>query len=169
MMDQPGHNLTQLKKDIAQGIFELECLKQERSSCNEEMSAIRETLATKGIPKKALAMAISYKNMDPDKRECFDLAYDIVRESIGLPYKPQGDLFDQSDANAEADKDITDNLNDTSTDSPTDVSFLNNQDEDETPPETGPHELEEDGDTEEAPDYDAEQEEFEQAVDETVN
>ena len=40
--------------------------------------------------------------MDPDKREGFDIAYDIVREAIGLPVTAQGDLFEGGDEKGEA-------------------------------------------------------------------
>ncbi len=85
------HNLTKLKKDVKNGVDELVNLKTERASINEAMGAVRADLETKGIPKKALQMAMTYMNMDPDKREGFDIAYQIVREAMDLPL--QGDMF----------------------------------------------------------------------------
>lgn len=47
-------------------------------------------------------MAMQYMNMDPDKREGFDLAYTIVREAIGLKMQP--DLFDEPDSEGKGDE-----------------------------------------------------------------
>lgn len=110
MTDQSGHNLTKLKQDIVEGIQKISQQKQERQACNEEISAIRADLEAKGIPKKALDMAMQYMNMDPDKREGFDVAYDIVREAVGLPYDAQGDLFAQTDQ--AQDEDLTSKMDD---------------------------------------------------------
>ena len=128
--DQDGSNLTQLKQDIAEGIARIEQHKAERSSCNEEISAIRETLAAKGIPKKALDMAMKYKDMDPRDRVGFDAAYDIVREAIGLPVvERQGDLFAQTDQGQ--DEDITGKLDEDGAD----VIPLNNSGDEEPDPD----------------------------------
>lgn len=139
--DKAGHNLTKLKQDVVEGIEAIERFKGQRTSANEEISAIRETLASKGIPKQALDMAMKYKNMDPDKREGFDTAYDIVREAIGLPFSSQPDLFAQNTAEAQ-DEDIS--------------SQMDDGEEDETPA----------GDEPEG--SDEEQEEFNKEVDEAV-
>ena len=53
------------------------------------MAAVRADLAAKGIPIKALNMAMAYMNMDAEKREGFDVAYSIVREAIGLPLQAE--------------------------------------------------------------------------------
>lgn len=89
------HNLTGLKKDIADAIRRMATLKNERSDVNADMAAIREALQAKGIPKKAFAMALQYINMDPDDREGFDIAYALCREAGGLPM--QEDLFAAAD------------------------------------------------------------------------
>lgn len=91
--DKTGSNLTSLKKEIAEAVGKIEQHKIDRTNSNEEIAAIKSNLAAKGIHKKALDMAMTYMNMDTDKREGFDLAYDIVREAIGLPVSAQGDLF----------------------------------------------------------------------------
>ena len=90
-----GHNLTGLKKDIAEALQKMKRLKDERTDVNAEMGAIREALQAQGIPKKAFAMANSYINMDPDDREGFDIAYALCREAGGLPL--QEDLFAAAD------------------------------------------------------------------------
>lgn len=90
-MAEVGHNLTGLKKDISEALGKLKQLRNERSDVNADMASIRADLESKGIPKKALAAAITYMNMDPEDREGFDLAYALVREAGGLPL--QEDLF----------------------------------------------------------------------------
>lgn len=97
-LNQAGANITSLKKDIAAGVEKLQELKDERQATNEAMGAIRSDLEAKGVPKKALSMAMAYLNMDPDQREGFDIAYDIVREAIELPVQ-HPDLFDEGRAN----------------------------------------------------------------------
>lgn len=91
-LDQAGSNITALKKDITDGVGKIEKLKEERAGINDAIAAVRSDLQAKGIHKKALDMAMTYMNMDADKREGFDIAYDIVREAIGLPFSAQGEL-----------------------------------------------------------------------------
>lgn len=81
-----------LKKEIKAGVETLIKLKGSNQGNNEEASAIRSTLETKGIPREALSMAIRYRNWDEDKRRGFDAAYQLVRDSIGLKIQP--DLFE---------------------------------------------------------------------------
>ncbi len=92
-LNQKGSNITKLEKDVKEGVDKIESLKLDRTSLNEEIGAVKADLEAKGIPKKALDMAMTYLNMDPDKREGFDIAYDIVREAIDLPVE-HPDLFD---------------------------------------------------------------------------
>lgn len=104
-MAEIGHNLTGLKKEIADALAKMKDLKNDRADVNEEMGSIRARLEAKGIPKKAFAMAQQYINMDPDDREGFDIAYALCREAGGLPM--QEDLFAAADrmaADAEAAK-----------------------------------------------------------------
>lgn len=89
-----GSNLAALKNEVKLGVDQIVKLKEERSAINDKIGEVRSALAAKSIPKKALDMAMSYMNMDPDKREGFDIAYQIVREAINLPIDGQGDLFD---------------------------------------------------------------------------
>ena len=84
-LNQAGSNIAKLKKDVKAGVDKIESLKLDRTSINEDIAAVKADLAAKGIPKKALDMALAYMNMDPDKREGFDVAYEIVREAIELP------------------------------------------------------------------------------------
>jgi len=89
-----GSNIKKLKEDAQRGVQKINQLKDDRTAINEEIAAVKADLQAKGIHKKALDMAMTYMNMDPDKREGFDVSYDIVREAIGLPVKAQGDLFE---------------------------------------------------------------------------
>lgn len=95
---QAGSNISELKREVRAGVDRITKLKEDRTAVNEAIAAIRSDLVAKGIHKKALDMAMTYMLMDPDKREGFDIAYDIVREAIGLPFNPQGDLFDKDKA-----------------------------------------------------------------------
>ena len=97
-LNQQGSNISKLKKDVKAGVDKIEALKMDRTGINEAIGAIKADLEAKGIPKKALDMAMTYLNMDPDKREGFDIAYDIVREAIDLPVE-HPDLFDGGRAN----------------------------------------------------------------------
>lgn len=94
-LTQAGSNISSLKRDVKSGVERIEKLKEERSAVNDKIASIRTDLQAKGIHKMALDMAMKYLNMDPDKREGFDIAYDIVREAIELPV--QVDLFEGKD------------------------------------------------------------------------
>lgn len=90
-----GKNLTDLKKEIADAIHDINQAKLDRADINADIQAIREKMAARGIPKKALDMAMQYLAMDEEKRIGFDVAYALVREAGGLPL--QDDLFDAAD------------------------------------------------------------------------
>lgn len=94
-MAEKTHNMTELKKLIADSLQKVKDLKLDRADVNDEINSIRATLAAKGIPKKAFDMAASYLKMDPEDREGFDVAYALVREAGGLPI--QEDLFSAAD------------------------------------------------------------------------
>lgn len=94
-LTQAGSNISSLKRDVKDGVERIEKLKEERTEVNDKIASIRTDLQAKGIHKMALDMAMKYLNMDPDKREGFDIAYDIVREAIELPV--QVDLFEGKD------------------------------------------------------------------------
>jgi hypothetical protein len=94
-MADKTHNLTELKKLIADSIRSVTELKKDRADVNAEIGAVRAKLVAQGIPKKAFDMAMAYINMDPDDREGFDVAYALVREAGGLPM--QEDLFTAAD------------------------------------------------------------------------
>lgn len=104
-LNQAGSNITSLKKDIKAGVDKIENLKADRTALNEEIASVRSDLQAKGIPKAALDMAMKYMNFDPEKREGFDMAYDIVREAIDLPIDAnQGSLFPEDAGDKSGDK-----------------------------------------------------------------
>lgn len=98
-LSQAGSNITELKKDIVAGVQRIQAEKEKRTACNEEIAAVKADLVAKGVHKKALDMAMTYMAMDADKREGFDVAYDIVREAIGMPISAQGDMFEDKPSN----------------------------------------------------------------------
>lgn len=89
-----GGNIKGLKENIKHSYDEIEQLKKERQEINAKIKAIRESMEAQGITKTAFDAAMSYVNMDPDRREGFDTAYIIAREGLGSPVKgAQIDLF----------------------------------------------------------------------------
>lgn len=86
-----GANLTDKIKKIQTTIDKVREKKEERGSINADIQALRENMASIGIPKAAFDMALRYLDWDADKRQGFDVAYALVREAGGLPL--QSDLF----------------------------------------------------------------------------
>lgn len=84
-LKQAGSNVTKLKEDVIKGVARINAEKDKRTAANQEIAAIKADLEAKGIHKVSLDMAMKYINMDPDKREGFDIAYSLVREAIGMP------------------------------------------------------------------------------------
>ena len=91
-----GSNLTEKMKSIQSAIQRVRQKKDERAEVNADIAAIRNGLASLGIPKAAFDMALRYLDWEPEKRQGFDVAYALVREAGGLPL--QGDLFAQATA-----------------------------------------------------------------------
>ena len=84
-LHQAGSNVSNVKRDIKDGVQKIERYKQHRKAANEGIAQVKSDLAAKGIPKKALTMAMSYLDMTPEQREGFDVAYVIAREALELP------------------------------------------------------------------------------------
>ncbi len=84
-MTEVGSNLTQLKRDAKEAVDKVQQLKLERTECNQAIAEVRASMEAKGINKAAFDMALRYMAWEPEKREGFDLAYQIVREAISLP------------------------------------------------------------------------------------
>lgn len=95
MTEKNGENLRDLKQQIADAVHDIKQAKLDRADVNADIQAIRERMASKGIPKAALDMAMRYMEWDEDKREGFDVAYALVREACGAPL--QEDLFQAAD------------------------------------------------------------------------
>jgi uncharacterized protein (UPF0335 family) len=92
-MSTKNHNLDETKQQVSQLCEQLDKIESERSSMNEDAESIRSQLEAKGIPRKALQMARAYAKMDPDQRRGFDMAYQIVREALGLPLQDDVEDF----------------------------------------------------------------------------
>lgn len=90
-----GGNIEPLKKDVRSAYDRITKLQEERKAINDKIGSVRSDLQAKGIHKTAFDMALKYMNMDPDKREGFDIAYDIVRDALGEPVQGALDLETQ--------------------------------------------------------------------------
>lgn len=99
-----GQNLTKTLDEIRGIMVKINKNKDRRAEVNADIQALRDKAVTLGIPKSALDMAMRYLDWEPEKREGFDLAYQLVREAGGLPVQP--DLFsnDERKERAEAKK-----------------------------------------------------------------
>ena len=98
---ETGNNLSSLRMHIKAKVDKIKSLKGDREATNADISAIIEELEAKGVNRHAFRKALAYMDMDPEQRRNFDFAYELVRESIGLPV--QADLFEETPAEAEAD------------------------------------------------------------------
>lgn len=88
-----GNNLSSLRMHIKDKVDRIRSLKNDREGTNADISAIIEELEAKGVNRHAFRKALAYMDMDPQQRRNFDFAYELVRESIGLPI--QADLFEE--------------------------------------------------------------------------
>ena len=87
-----GGNLTELKEFIKAQVDAIKELKAEGATFNEDIKSIFAKMESRGISKHAARAAMQYMSWDKDQRRGFDLAYQLVREAMGLPV--QADLFD---------------------------------------------------------------------------
>ena len=94
----------ELLSSIRQGVAEIADAKANRTASNEAIGEVRARLETLGIPRKSLAAAMQYMDMDPDKRRGFDVAYALVREALGEPVDNQGDIIAFIDEKAKAEE-----------------------------------------------------------------
>lgn len=85
-----GGNITALKREIKKAVDRIESLKADRTSTNADIQTIMEELKAKGISREAVNAALRYQSWDEAQRRSFDIAYEIVREALGLP--KQGDI-----------------------------------------------------------------------------
>lgn len=95
MMNEKQRNEARekLKGKISRAYKAVSKSKDVRKAANDEIAEVRSSLEAAGVPKKAFDMAMRYCNMDPDDRQGFDLAYDLCRDAMGLPYNAQGDFI----------------------------------------------------------------------------
>ncbi len=93
MTDTPemGHNLSEIKRGVADAMQKVIALKTKRGDVNAEIAAVKAKVEALGVGKPAFDMALRYLEWDPEKRQGFDAAYNIAREAAGLPL--QDDLF----------------------------------------------------------------------------
>lgn len=96
------NSLNETKQKVKHAVDEVNALKTDRASINADIQAVRENMQALGIKKEAFDMAMRYASWDEEKREGFDIAYDIVRDAIGLPVDAQGDLFEEKKEEAAA-------------------------------------------------------------------
>lgn len=89
-----SQDLEKLKAKIKVAYDKINRAKDRRSSANDSIAAVRSELEEAGIPRKALAAALSYCSMDVEAREGFDLAYAVIREALDLPVNDQGSIID---------------------------------------------------------------------------
>jgi hypothetical protein len=94
---QMGGNIRGLHDEIKSSYDKIEQWKKERKAINDQIKAEREKMEARGITKLAFDAAMSYVNLDQEKREGFDTAYLIAREGLGQPVKgAQADLFGEA-------------------------------------------------------------------------
>jgi hypothetical protein len=89
-----GGNIGPLLKRVNEAATKVSKLKEKRSEINAQISEVRASLATQGIPKWAFDASLAYMEADIEKRQGFDEGYQIAREAMGLPVKgTQIDMF----------------------------------------------------------------------------
>lgn len=102
---QMGGNIDPLKKDIAAARDKVIALKAKRADINASIAEVRASMEAKGITKKAFDDALRYYESDADKREGYDNAYIIARESMGFPVRgAQLDMFEEGQDDADTQK-----------------------------------------------------------------
>ena len=69
----------------------LEVIDDERAELSARKAAIVANMVDKGLNKEAIKAAFKYFRTPEDKRERFDLSYQIARKALGCPV--QDDLF----------------------------------------------------------------------------
>lgn len=95
---------------IKEGYERVSKAKATRQEQNEIMGEVRAALEAKGIPRKAFARAIEAHEMDEDKRDHYDLAYQTCRKALGAPVKDDVDLIEWIRRD-EMNEDVKDALN----------------------------------------------------------
>jgi chaperonin GroEL (HSP60 family) len=81
--------LNELKKKIRDAVNTVNGAKEDRAESNAVIAEAMASMEAKGIPRKALQWAMTYSEWDSDARAGFDVAYQIVREAIGVPMEDE--------------------------------------------------------------------------------
>jgi len=90
ILAQPDEAFLQELRDAA---AEMDSINDQRAELNATKKAIVERLqAQYGCNRHAMKAAIQYSKLPDDKRENFDLTYQVTRRALGAPV--QADLFD---------------------------------------------------------------------------
>jgi len=90
ILAQPDEAFLQELRDAA---TEMDSINDQRAELNAAKKAIVERLqAQYGCNRHAMKAAIQYSKLPDDKRENFDLTYQVTRRALGAPV--QADLFD---------------------------------------------------------------------------
>jgi uncharacterized protein (UPF0335 family) len=90
ILAQPDEAFLQELRDAA---AEMDSINDQRAELNASKKAIVERLqAQYGCNRHAMKAAIQYSKLPDDKRENFDLTYQVTRRALGAPM--QADLFD---------------------------------------------------------------------------
>jgi len=90
ILAQPDEAFLQELRDAA---AEMDSINDQRAELNASKKAIVERLqAQYGCNRQAMKAAIQYSKLPDDKRENFDLTYQVTRRALGAPM--QADLFD---------------------------------------------------------------------------
>ena len=82
----------ELKKLIHRSVNQIKVAKGDRKEINADITLAMETMENAGIPKAAARLAMQYAEWDEDSRAGFDVAYQFVRDALGVPFETQ--LFD---------------------------------------------------------------------------
>lgn len=82
-----GGNISGLLESVAKARDKIINIDAKIKELQADKKAIRESMESKGITKKAFDKALAYFRESPEQREGFDTSYAIAREGMGLPIK----------------------------------------------------------------------------------
>lgn len=102
---QGGANITQLKTDLDADRKLYMKNKDMIAELNADNQAIRKRVVARGIPAKAFTRQMERAAMDPDKREQYDLGYEIAGEAFGHPLQTFDEAAKNTDDNPRSNPD----------------------------------------------------------------
>lgn len=92
-MESIGKDLGTVKKAILKAVEKIDAIRKKRMEMNDESKAVLANLANDyGLHPDAVRLALKVRDMDPENRRHFDIAYGVIREVLGDPV--QGNLFE---------------------------------------------------------------------------